>query len=193
MATRMHEMGTRYNDLRDQGVPSEEAAKRVNEEFKSDISHVTIRGYGSLCKKKSEGGERRSLDKGHKKDRTSPKRKKAEKQPAKGTAELVPATEIDERIKAVARQVFQKMFYGMREEMNTMADMQDVPPEPRVIKGEGKGRREDRQYTKASVTVDKVLWNLFVKERDRLRVSTGRLMDIVLWRHFGKPKLSYEK
>jgi hypothetical protein len=179
----MNEMGKRYNDLRTQGLPGKAAAEKVNKEFGSELSYGTIRGYGFQAKKKDPKA----------KSHTPRESKKARKQASERTAEPAPAIEIDERIKAVARQVFQEMFYGMRDEMNAMADMQDVPPEPQVITGEGKGRRENRRYTKASVTVDKVLWNLFVTERDKLRVSTGRLMDIILWRHFGKPKLSYEK
>ena len=36
------------------------------------------------------------------------------------------------------------------------------------------------------------LADLFEQEARQRGVSTGRLMDEILWRNFGKPKLSYE-
>jgi len=184
-------MGKRYTDLMGvQGKTSKEAVKIVNAEFKTALADITIRGYGAQYKKKASKTGASSEREEHKEAKTLKTREPAV--PVE-SSEHIPLSEIDERIRAVAREVFQEMLHSMREEMNVIADTQDAPPEPHVIKGEGKGRRENRRYTKASVTVDKVLWNLFVKERDKLRVSTGRLMDIILWRHFGKPKLSYEK
>ncbi|MBI4965514.1 MAG: hypothetical protein HY913_19710 [Desulfomonile tiedjei] len=84
------------------------------------------------------------------------------------------------------------MIHDMEIERRVSIEIDDVPPEPEVIKGEGKGRRENRDYVKVSVTVDKVLWEKFTKERNRMKVSSGRLMDIILWRAFGRPRLSYQ-
>ena len=81
----------------------------------------------------------------------------------------------------------------MRDERNIIADTEDVPPEPETLKKAGKGRKENRDYVKASVTIDRVLWDFLVDERDRRKVSTGRALDIILWRYYGKPKLSFEQ
>jgi hypothetical protein len=192
--TRSDQMGKRYTELMGvQGTTSKEAVKIVNAEFKTALSDITIRGYGAQYKKKVSKTGVRSEREDRNEDKTHGLRRSQEPAAPVQSPEQISLAEIDERIRAGAREVFQEMLHSMREEMNVIADTQDAPPEPHVIKGEGKGRRENRRYTKASVTVDKVLWNLFVKERDKLRVSTGRLMDIILWRHFGKPKLSYEK
>ena len=84
------------------------------------------------------------------------------------------------------------MINNMGIDRNIIIDTEDAPPEPEVIKGAGKGRRENRDYVKVSVTIDRVLWDKFTEERDRMKVSSGRLMDIILWRAFGRPPLSYE-
>jgi hypothetical protein len=99
---------------------------------------------------------------------------------------------LDNRIRQIAREVFKEMIDNMQN-IPAVMNITDTPPEPKVIKGEGRGRREDRDYIKVSATIDKTLWELFKAERDRLKVSTGRMMDIILWRVFGKPRLSYER
>jgi hypothetical protein len=54
------------------------------------------------------------------------------------------------------------------------------------------GRKQDRDFHKVTVTVDKELWKLFQREQKRLGASASRTMDTILWRHFGKPRLSFE-
>jgi len=78
----------------------------------------------------------------------------------------------------------------IRNVMNIQAaepETEDMPPQPTRT-----GRGENRQYVKISLTLDKNLWDLFQLERDRLRVSSGRMLDILLWRALGKPRLSFE-
>jgi len=182
MSDRSHEMGKRYNALRAQGITSREAAKTVNQEFNADVADVTIRTYGAHYKKKFGAIEASP----------APDERKGKDTGAAEPPGSVPLSDIDERIRAVVRQVFQEMIHDIDIERRASIETDDVPPEPEVIKGEGKGRRENRDYVKVSVTVDKVLWEKFTKERDRMKVSSGRLMDIILWRAFGRPALSYE-
>jgi len=59
----------------------------------------------------------------------------------------------------------------------------DIPPAPINLK--------DRKWTRLSGTVDSELFKCFEEERQRLQVSTSRMLDIVLWRALGRPKLSY--
>lgn len=190
MSVRSSEMGKRYNELRAQGKTSRDAAKEVNSDFKTNLSDVTIRTYGAQYKKKfgeiphcSEPAERND-------DKISEPRKAGE---SPAPLPCISLSEIDERIRAVSREVFEEFIHNMGIEKKTIMETEDAPPEPEVIKGEGKGRRENRDYVKVSVTIDKVLWEKFTEERDRMRVSSGRLMDIILWRAFGRPSLSYER
>ncbi|MGO9571851.1 MAG: hypothetical protein ACLP5H_30365 [Desulfomonilaceae bacterium] len=195
-------MGKRYNELRSKGKAGQEATDLINEEFEANIPYSTIRGYGLKYKQKlkktglslkhGESEERSEREEDN--QRPAPRtRGRTEKQPIKVPDELMPVKELDDRMRLVAREVFQEMLHNMRNERNVMADAEDSPPEPETLKKAGKGRRENRNYVKASVTVDKVLWDLFTTERDHMRVSTGRLMDIILWRHFNRPKLSFEQ
>jgi hypothetical protein len=100
--------------------------------------------------------------------------------------------DLDERIRAVAQQVFQEMFQDILNKGNMIEEFQEMPPEPTTLKGRGKGRRENRIYCKISVTVDAALWKLFMEEQRRSKISSARLLDSILWRHYGKPQLSFE-
>lgn len=182
------EMGKKYNELRAQGKLSKDAVEKVNSEFDTNLSAVTIRTYGAQYKKKF--GEIQ-----HSSERAEGNDDEAPESPRSGEAAALPCislSEIDERIRIVSREVFEELIHNMRIEKKMTMEAEDAPPEPEVIKGEGKGRRENRDYVKVSVTIDKVLWDKFTEERDRMRVSSGRLMDVILWRAFGRPRLSYE-
>lgn len=176
MSNQMEEMGQRYNELRAQEKSGTQAARMVNEEFGTDLAVGTISKYGSLVKKKQSSV---LTEQGEHKEQKGPKVRTREVGPTLAS--------LAERITAI-----EEFIQTMRTKSTPITDTHDMPPEPQVIKGEGKGRRENRDYEKASVTVDKVLWEKFCAERDRLRVSSGRLMDIILWRAFGRPRLSYE-
>ena len=100
--------------------------------------------------------------------------------------------EMEQRMRDVAREVFQEMInaYDVKSLMPTDEEM---PPEPRTITGEGKGRRENRQYERITVTIDEKLADLLKQEMKARSLSAGRLMDIILWNRYNKPRLSYEK
>jgi len=97
-----------------------------------------------------------------------------------------PVTE--DRMREIAREVCREMLNSMN--VPTTPDLgEDTPPLPENITG----RKQNREYERVTITVDKVLWRKFKAERARLNVSTGRLLDILLWRSLGKPRLSYEE
>jgi len=102
-----------------------------------------------------------------------------------------PFPDLDDRIRAVAREVFQEMLQDMQNERNILTSIDDAPPPPEVLKGRV-GRKENRIYKRLTLTLDEALYDRFIEERNRLKVSSGRLADIILWQRYGKPKLSYE-
>jgi hypothetical protein len=67
----------------------------------------------------------------------------------------------------------------------------ELVPEAETVTGGAKGRRQDRQYLKISLTVDKNLWKIFREKQKKLNCSAPRLMDSILWNFFRKPNLSY--
>lgn len=189
-------IGKRYNDLKAEGKTGKEATRLINAEFGTNLTYGNLRTRGSRYKKALEEAglsaeqavrsEREEDDQGQ----TSTVHEQAEEQPTPD--ELIPSTDLDDRMRTVARQVFQEMIQNLTNERNIIADVQDVPPEPQVITGEGKGRRENRHYQKVSITIDTVLWDKIMQEKDRTRVSAGRIMDVILWRYFNKPPLSFQ-
>jgi len=56
----------------------------------------------------------------------------------------------------------------------------------------GRKNKQNRDYGKLSLTVDTVLLDLFNREAKTRRISGGRLLDIILWRYYGRPRLSYQ-
>lgn len=109
----------------------------------------------------------------------------------------IPWTEIEERMKAIAREVATSVMNEMNvsHEMNVMnvnhEPGPDLPPEPEYRKGQ-KGRKQNRTYERLTVSLDANLAALFRAEMKRRKVSSGRMMDIVCWHYFGKPHLSFE-
>jgi hypothetical protein len=65
----------------------------------------------------------------------------------------------------------------------------DLVPEPTVIKGKGPGRKLNRDFERLSVAVDKGLLTLFEEEKKKLRIPASRLLDSILWNHYGKPAI----
>ena len=96
--------------------------------------------------------------------------------------------QLREQMREIAREVCQEMIESLRPRV---VAAEDLPPEPQSIKGKP-GRRQNRDYEKISVTLDSALWEKFKAERDRLKVSNSRLIDIILWQRYGKPRLSFE-
>ena len=62
-------------------------------------------------------------------------------------------------------------------------------PEPTVIKGKGPGRKLNRDFERLSVAVDKYLLTLFEEEKRKLRIPASRLLDSILWNHYGRPPI----
>jgi hypothetical protein len=65
-----------------------------------------------------------------------------------------------------------------------------IPPEP--VREEG-GRAFTSKRVKIAGTTDHVLLELFEKERKKKNLSASRMIDTILWNHFGKPQLSFEQ
>ena len=118
-------------------------------------------------------------------------REESAEEPVK-TPVQIPANELDERIRIVARELFEEMLHNIPNGRNIIGDTQDSASEAKDCQGEGKGRRENRAYIKASVTIDLALWDRLMQEKDRLHESAGRTMDVVLWRYFNRPPMSLE-
>jgi hypothetical protein len=86
-----------------------------------------------------------------------------------------------------ATEVFQSMSISARSEL---VPTLEEPPEPERVPGT---RRENREWERVSATVDSNLMKLFNLERKKRRMSTSRLLETILWLHYGKPNLSYEE
>ena len=93
----------------------------------------------------------------------------------------------DERIRAIVREEISKFFEERDYELDQLC------PEPGAIQGYGPGVRTQRVYQNFSSTVDIELWKIFTAKRKRLRTSTPRLLDTILWEYFGRPSLSFQK
>jgi hypothetical protein len=65
----------------------------------------------------------------------------------------------------------------------------ELVPEPQAMRGKGKGRKLNRDFERLSVAVDKYLLTLFEEEKERLRIPASRLLDSILWNHYGKPAI----
>jgi hypothetical protein len=195
MSGQPDEIGKRYSELRADRVSSKDACQKVNKEFGTNHPVGAITKYASRYKKRLESGL--LFEQGeHSEDNelsTSPvDNSDVTEKVINSPGEFIHSAEVDNHIREIAREVFAELFQNLQNERNIIAESQDMPPEPETIKKAGKGRRENRDYVKMSVTVDRALWEIFEKERARLKVSSGRMMDILLWRAFGKPKLSYQ-
>jgi hypothetical protein len=101
---------------------------------------------------------------------------------------------LEERMRAIAREVFTEMIADIQGSIDVAyvpVEGEEIPPEPQVITGHGKGRKEDREYERLTISLDKVLFGKFKKEMKSRNLSAGKLMDVILWNRYGKPKLSY--
>jgi len=176
MTEQMKKIGVRYNELRAQGKSGKEAVEIIRKELQTDLPDSTIRKYASMITKQKTASLSEQAE--HKESK-APKVKTEQAEPS--------IASLAERITAI-----EGYLQTMQAKKQSILDIEDMPPEPQVIKGEGKGRRENRDYQKVSLTIDKILWAKFCQERDRRRVSSGRLMDAILWNRYGRPKLSYE-
>jgi len=98
----------------------------------------------------------------------------------------------EERVRQIAQEVCQAMLQNIMTDRNVshVPNVQsdtDAPPEPVTT-----GRKQNRLYGKLGATTDGVLMDLFSAEAKNRTISTGRLMDIILWERYSRPVLSYE-
>ncbi len=98
---------------------------------------------------------------------------------------------------AEVRKACEEMVQNLRNELNDKitaargvldAQSGDVPQ----ITPREHGRKERRLYGKIGTTTDAILAQMFEEEARRRSISSGRLLDEILWRNYGRPKLSYE-
>jgi hypothetical protein len=216
--SKTHRMGARYLSSITEGKSAKDACNVVREEFKVKVADSTIRSYASVVKKQGEGTPKATTTKtsqpstpeGKEAQRSEPAEREEHQVPAERSERKEPLTDtmpqdLENRIRAVvqesmegvgaqmrtvAREVTEEYIQNIRNERNAIIwdeEEKDMPPEP-----EGKvGRKEHRRYKKVSVTLDVVLWDELEK-RAKGTMSTNKLLDAILWREFGKPKLSYE-
>jgi hypothetical protein len=98
----------------------------------------------------------------------------------------------DEIIKLI-NEVMDKRLLDLKESVQIIQNKMETPPESQTIKGSGRGRKERRDYVKITPTMDRVLFNLFDTEAKKKKLSHGKLLDVILWHWYEKPKLSYEE
>ncbi|MBM3301596.1 MAG: hypothetical protein FJY85_16815, partial [Deltaproteobacteria bacterium] len=87
-------------------------------------------------------------------------------------------------------------IHGELSELKAFQEKQEeyksVPPLPVVDQMSRTGREHLVERERVMGTVDPVLFNLFHNERNARGVTVSRMLDIVLWKYFGKPKLSFQ-
>lgn len=112
--------------------------------------------------------------------------------------------EIDSKLDGIQRQLGQ--LCGTQEKLEQIQDQlaelmaanekqthfEEVPPMP-VIDASSPSKKE---YTvereRVTGTVDPILFELFHQERRSRGVTVSRMLDIILWQRYEKPKLSFE-
>lgn len=99
--------------------------------------------------------------------------------------------EMESRMESIAKDVYENMSAATLNVHNVMKPDDVLPPEPTTIKGEGKGRKETREYERITSAIDVELVKLMKQEMREKGMSAGRLMDAILWNRYGRPTLSY--
>ncbi|MGO9569722.1 MAG: hypothetical protein ACLP5H_19495 [Desulfomonilaceae bacterium] len=196
-ATELKQQGKNYPDAVD--IIEAETGKQFSETEKGPIRSPYLDEYHQSLREReqqkpelsSEPAQCPEYNDALRQER-APDISRPEEGPERGETQQSFPENWEERMRQIAKEVFQEMIQNMPAVGNIITDTQDIPPAPETLKREGKGRRENRDYQKVSITIDTVLWDKIMQEKDRMRVSTGRAMDIVLWRYFGKPLLSFQ-
>jgi hypothetical protein len=85
-----------------------------------------------------------------------------------------------------AAEVLQSISFSHGESVGALEE----PPEPERVPGT---RRENRDWERISATIDRNLIKFFNREKKKRRISTSRLLETILWLHYGKPRLSYDE
>ena len=107
-------------------------------------------------------------------------------------------SQIEDHIESIMKPVMMRIAHEAAVELfestsipreGSMGETEE-PPEPERVPGT---RKENREWERISATIDSNLIKYFNLERKKRRMTTSRLLETILWLHFGKPKLSYEK
>jgi hypothetical protein len=168
-------MGNRYNELRSQGNTGIAAVEIINQEFGTNVPYGTLRTYGCQAKRQTVPGEPKGCSQEVITPISTPKQDSSD--------------DLGDRMRAIAKEVCMELMSTMPTVTSSVYEA-GMPPAPGPG---GRHGKKDREYLKVSLTIDKSLWDRFTKERDALRLSSGRLMDKILWEYYGKPLLSYQK
>ncbi len=68
----------------------------------------------------------------------------------------------------------------------------DMELPPRRPKREGSREHAGDKATLGGTRIDRVLFDAFHQEREEAGISASELMERILWRHYDRPKLSFE-
>ena len=92
-----------------------------------------------------------------------------------------------ERLEEIQDQLAQLTAASRRQE-----EFGDVPPMPTVDQTSASKKEYTVDRERITATVDPVLFELFHQERRARGVTVSRMLDILLWQRYEKPKLSFE-
>jgi len=93
--------------------------------------------------------------------------------------------------KMIEKAIDKRFLHYQQNEQHEQNEQMDIEliPEPGVLKGGRPGRRLTRDYVKKTITVDLTLSELFDTECKRRRIPASRLLDSILWNHYGRPAI----
>lgn len=120
--------------------------------------------------------------------KTVPRKPKREEQSEHAAREERPdrSDQWEHRVRQIARETFQEMI-------QTMRTIPPVFPESPLPLPHRTGRKEDRKYTKMTITLDNVLAERLLSEAKKQRLSPGKILDSILWERYGRPRLTYQE
>lgn len=179
------EIGKRIHELKEEGKDWKTIYPIIRKETGKDLAESTIRALETKWKQslRDEHAERSS----HK---TSLPAERAEEKAFTKRLQAMPEDWKTE-MESIAKRVMENMLNAHNVHTIKRED-EEIPPEPTTVKGEGKGRKENRDYERITVAIDTELAALFKQEMSDKGLSSGKLLDRILWNRYGKPKLSYQ-
>ncbi|MGO9566350.1 MAG: hypothetical protein ACLP5H_02295 [Desulfomonilaceae bacterium] len=93
----------------------------------------------------------------------------------------------------------QKRFESIHDQIETLTqayrkqvEFGEIPPLPKVDETSPSKKELTVERERITGTVDPVLFKRFQKERKARGVTFSRMLDIILWKYFDKPALSFE-
>lgn len=181
--------GKRAYELGEEGLTSKQQAEIVNQEYPDrPCAAATLRGYKrqyvNWLKEKDQAGGRDVTP------ISKPKRAPVKPEPVRPG---MPGEDLERRMRAIAMEAAREVITELLERSPVFIDRSDMPPPPVPVDDfPGRGK-ETRQYHKFTATVDNNLWKLLQKDMIKHDLATGRMLDVILWRHYDRPPLSYEE